>query len=907
MRLLKIQLVNYIGIYNGMGLDSITIDLTKCINKILVIKGDNGSGKSTIYKAMSLFNDNSIEFRPGLPSKKNIVYLLDDGSLLDITYTTSITKSGTRTAPRSSIKRIINNNAVELNPSMNVTTAKDILFDLFDLDDNYVALSQLSANSKGLGSYKPQDRKRYINNIINSLTDYMEINKLLTKKSGIAKSLKTNIANKIDQIGNVDILSNTINIDSNQLKQFEERKDFLNKKIAEINYKINQFKDIDGIDLLNKFNESEKRINMIKSSISSIDISKIPKEINESIINSYEKDLSEIEMNIKFLNEKLEFIKSNKQELNEELNQSTIELSSFSNEELLEDTDSKINELKDKLNFYINTFNSMGFHNYDNVTEEEYNTALSVIENINKYIEKLSDDYYESCVNESLNMIKSGSNINKEEIVNSDMLLLHSFEKNLGLLEKELEYQNNNKKESEKLKLIPKQCTYSNICPFVESVIKSSKNYSDEYIESLEIKIEETKTNIESVRKLLEKKQNIANCVNDIKFILEYANSMKTIVHKFSGSNILDNNNLFHHISNILKYDIELDEYKKYSSYISAIKSTKEDIESLENKKESYSIKFDKINSLRSNIEKLYEKISKLNDSKSTLLAQLKEYENKKIDVSNTLKTMYTEKEIKDKYSGLLTEYDELNEFIEKYKKDIEELKELKNSLLSYSDECNRLSHNDIPLLRDKLENNKYRLTLFNQYVKELKDYEIMYDKIQQLKYYTGINGIQTIYMEVFMNNILQDANRLLRFLFNGRFTLKPFVINETEFRIPCIDDEGNERPDISLMSDSQLSMISMIISFVLLHRASNKYNIIKLDEVDNNLDNINRLQFSILIDNIMNILNFHQCIIISHNNELNLNNTDMILFRMDNNENYLSFKNSGANIIYDYNMGGQM
>ena len=268
---------------------------------------------------------------------------------------------------------------------------------------------------------------------------------------------------------------------------------------------------------------------------------------------------------------------------------------------------------------------------------------------------------------------------------------------------------------------------------------------------------------------------------------------------------------------------------------------------------------------------------------------------------------MYTEKEIKDKYSGLLTEYDELNEFIEKYKKDIEELKELKNSLLSYSDECNRLSHNDIPLLRDKLENNKYRLTLFNQYSKELKDYEIMYDKIQQLKYYTGINGIQTIYMEVFMNNILQDANRLLRFLFNGRFTLKPFVINETEFRIPCIDDEGNERPDISLMSDSQLSMISMIISFVLLHRASNKYNIIKLDEVDNNLDNINRLQFSILIDNIMNILNFHQCIIISHNNELNLNNTDMILFRMDNNENYLSFKNSGANIIYDYNMGGQM
>ena len=108
-------------------------------------------------------------------------------------------------------------------------------------------------------------------------------------------------------------------------------------------------------------------------------------------------------------------------------------------------------------------------------------------------------------------------------------------------------------------------------------------------------------------------------------------------------------------------------------------------------------------------------------------------------------------------------------------------------------------------------------------------------------------------------------------------------------------------RPDISFMSDSQLSMISMIISFALLHKASESYNIIKLDEVDNNLDNDNRLQFSVLVERIMAILNFHQCVIISHNNEIDLSNVDMIVFKIENPSTLASLMCSGANIIFSY------
>jgi hypothetical protein len=156
--------------------------------------------------------------------------------------------------------------------------------------------------------------------------------------------------------------------------------------------------------------------------------------------------------------------------------------------------------------------------------------------------------------------------------------------------------------------------------------------------------------------------------------------------------------------------------------------------------------------------------------------------------------------------------------------------------------------------------------------------------------------------MSVFMNSILQETNNLLRYLFGGRFALQPFIINESEFNIPCADTEGRVREDISLMSDSQLSMISMLISFVLLKKSSDNYNIIKLDEVDDNLDNINRIQFSILIEHIMSGLGFDQCLIISHNNELDLSNTDIVVLKLESQEMIDSLYNSGGNIIFSYN-----
>ena len=134
------------------------------------------------------------------------------------------------------------------------------------------------------------------------------------------------------------------------------------------------------------------------------------------------------------------------------------------------------------------------------------------------------------------------------------------------------------------------------------------------------------------------------------------------------------------------------------------------------------------------------------------------------------------------------------------------------------------------------------------------------------------------------MNKILSTANELLGLLFGGEFILKPFIVNESEFRIPCIGD-GLMHDDISSMSTAQKSMISMIISFALLRQSSSKYNIICIDELDGGLDTVNRSGFVSLLDALMNILNCEQSFIISHNNELDTSMSDIIVLKNDSGE----------------------
>ena len=196
MRFLYVVLEGYIGLYNGLGLSRIELDMSKCKNNICVISGPNGVGKSTIINALNLFPDSADNITPTLNGSKYIRFT-DGENIFEIYITYPLDKKGSRTQTKASFKK----NGEELNPNGNITSYKEIIFTEFDMDPNFITLSRISGRNRGIADKTPAERKKLISSLISSLDVYNSMYKNLNKKANIFKSYMNNFADKIQRVG----------------------------------------------------------------------------------------------------------------------------------------------------------------------------------------------------------------------------------------------------------------------------------------------------------------------------------------------------------------------------------------------------------------------------------------------------------------------------------------------------------------------------------------------------------------------------------------------------------------------------------------------------------------------------------------------------------------------------------
>lgn len=894
MRLLRLRLENYIGIYNGMGLNHIEIDFSKCIHKVLIIKGDNGTGKSTIFKALTPLADSSINFIPDKTAIKEIAYETDFQTILNIKYE-SIVKDGIRRPTKCYLNRLNPDGSIEnLNPSNNITTAKEVIYDILGIDDNFITLSQLSANKKGLGGLKPSERKRYVNSIISSLAVFNNIHKMISTKSTVLKSIIDSYVTKLNQIGNVAIVEDAIKKDTLALKELDNKKNGLISEIATIKAELARL-DTSG-NFLNDYKDLSMRKIILEKEIRELpDI----EEYSEEKLIQYEKDMARYEANEEMLSSRAKEILDSELELSNNITELQIKLDSLYDKDHMDDLNSKIASTKKELESYKLFFSL--FETYKNISEQDYETVKLVIEKFNSTVETIFQTYSETVRKESMNSLRTGKN----EVILDHTEILSGLEKQLEDLrteKRDVEFLNNRSKDYNK---IPDDCNHKSDCPFIKDIVEA-KNLlkSRQSLYSLSTKINFTLDAIESAKNLAEENMMKTQCLYEMKSILEYIQSMSKIIRKFPGTESLDSvNTLYHNIEYGIRLNFEsVDKYQEFKNISTIVSALEDDLHSYESAKEKLISANAEIRILQEKIDTDLKNLSTIRDSKVSVLAEIEKIRSSKLEIKSVLDSIRYAKINKEKFEEVSEELQSITSKIDSMEKDTVAIKELTDRLNRRGAELSALQNTDLPALTKAIEENKYRIVLFEQYTRDSQEYGAKYNEIQMIKKYTSIHGIQTVYMSVFMNSILNMTNALLTLLFRGRFTLQPFIINENEFNIPCADSEGRVREDISLMSDSQLSMISMLISFVLLRNSSNKYNIIKLDEVDDNLDNMNRIQFSILIEQIMIDLGFDQCLIISHNNELDLSNTDIVILKMESQEMIDSLYNSGGNIVFSYN-----
>ena len=903
MKFASIYLSNYIGIYNGMGLYDIHVDMSKCRNRITIIRGDNGSGKSTLSKAMSLFPDPNDAFIPGLAARKEIV-LVDGETFYKLVFVHGVKSNGDREVTKAYITKTFRGNIVELNENGNVSSYKDILYSELGLDANFAALSQLSNDDRGLADKKPAERKRFVNSIITSLETYNNIYKTLSKRATNFKSMINSLVGKLNVLGDEAVVIANLDAIEGKINILRDQKDKAFADLAREQSMISLLDPDGSIQSTNtvvsaELDLAEKELKKLQSIIDALMSSNNIKSTDfKTALKRITDDKNDIIITNQINRNRIDGLIAQKETQAQELNQKLYRLSQLTSGGSYEDIVQNLESCISQMEAIKIELLKVGLTDISNLNKEEYILALETLKDLDAYIsafksgvqftiiENIITQYMQTgTIPSPIDISDISYKFNDLETSKSDAIAERSvLQSRMGLLDK--------------LSLRPTDCNITT-CPFIKEALEFSNTNPTIKIDQLDARIYSIELEIADTDRAIKSAMEYNEAVNRFAIIVREVDKNGAILSKMPNGDMFKNKVLFferllsgygfEYMASIYKY-IDLANLFDTYKHLDGIR------QKYEAELKVYESKADVLRDLQQEIDAIDMSISKIIDQIEPIRTEIEDRE-KDIAVLIELQSVYTA--IIDYTEQQKPIQDKINDCRKTLAENSRKINDINLSIAratSYKETIKQISFSLDPLLkeRDKLH---HSAQLIQDYRNELAELQANYDFIEKIKYFSSpTTGIQLVFMELYMGKIIALANELLKLLFNGQFEIQPFVINESEFRIPCRGG-GYLNDDISSMSSSQIGMISMILSFALLHHSSTKYNIIKLDEIDGPLDYTNRLYFMDVLNSIMDIMHTEQCIMISHNSELQVDNSDVILLRHDEtNNDYLR-----GNIIWKF------
>ena len=868
MKILYVKLENYIGIFNGRGDNVLEIDLSHTTTPIIVIKGHNGSGKSTLLKALNPMPDSNDQFIPGAEAKKTLVYQINT-DIVRIEYLYPVKKDGSRATTKAQVFK----NNEPLNLTNNVSDAKEIIYTLFKLDSSFLALSQLTSTDRGLADKRPSERKIFVNSSISGIEEYNNMYKVINKKFSMYKSLINSVVSKINKIGNKQELDISFNRVNRMLEEIIKERDTALASVAKIQAKLDEN---NAKELVDKYNSLESEI--YEKNVKVKQLLAELKDINPDLVTHNMIELRKIEkskaIELATLNEEIKNTQALKDSLSKEMN----ELNSNIQKKIAERNTYISTEIStEEMNAYDDAVKELNIIHQDIHTAGLNISDKTEIQNLNELFTFIIDKL--QFITDGLNSIdyEMGfdfilKNKHNEETwriaqdlrneINSLTMQVNETNLQMSLLESLVE-------KSEKLKLRPASCK-DNTCIFIKDAFEAAKQKPNDELIKLQQKNEKTSN-------ILKEKQKQLEVINDC---IELKNRFDVIYNKICSYEFLLNKVDLHDLTSI-DFLVSIARTGNYKM----IKETRDKINVLYNLlelKENYEKTVDLykdaideynknksiIDSINMDIDSSKEKLQDVSKEYSLKSSKVSELETTISELEPMVNKLSTYIEIKlPELEMIMNQIQGLRNNKESLRQRVMQVEEINKDLESSSNIVDQINarYNDILKQRDILSYNKI---MIEKYLEELVEYKSKYEKLETIRYYVSpTTGIQTVFMGAYMNNIILKANELLSLIFNGQFVIQPFVINESEFRIPCLGS-GILNDDISSMSTSQICMISMIISFAMLANADTDYNILKLDEIDGGLDPDNRSQFISLLNSLIQIVDCEQCFLISHNME---------------------------------------
>jgi DNA repair exonuclease SbcCD ATPase subunit len=815
----------------GQNKSVVDIDLTGS-NTITLLRGDNGSGKSTIMSALSPFAyDGNIDNR-------GTVDIILDGKVghkdIDIehdgdTYNIHHTYKPTQTS--HSVKSHITKNGIELNPNGNVTSFNEVIRNEFHIKDSDLRLFRVGTNVNSFISLSTMERKTYLSGLLRDVDIYLGI----CKRANIQlRNMKTLIDHCNDNLLKLNIVD--YHQSKKHLKSLEHAADKLTKEISQYDIDINKIKDQTPLSVTDIVTEREH----IQADIDFI---------NDHIAMR-RTTLDALKTKRRMLDERLQETTKSYYTLQSrsDANKRNID---FCNSELRQYNDTGISTLKQNIERLKKMLAQ--YEPYSKMTVgvslTEYDTIMQKLYKIQSDVSQIVsyDLWVISNIIDSIDNDVEVNTIIGEHIQKTITPDMKSKLRNILTTIQEDETYTYPKTDS------CGKCVYRalydkmDLNKSVDDDIWGELGVQD--IQRIYTTISELYSSIAELNvKKLPKQLRDQLDINIIKQNLRSGITIFSIVDFTNARTTISNYEMYQRLSN---------EYNGYvSSYDSISTLNADKIEAIKVSIHKYQMECDEIN-----IE-----ISKIKDIMHNISTEISE----------------TEHDIEIK-----TKFDSIDKDISYKEKRLGELSKAYDLYLTASNKINRIesdkrdAERELKDVKKEIEHLSFDLKSYKNYTQELAEYTEKYRNYNLIQNATTAKkekAVPAIYMDLYLNDIMEQCNSLLAVAYGDMFRLDKFKITDTSFEIPYIKN-GCYVPDVKHASQGELAIVTLTLSFALSSTLMDRYNILLIDEMDSTLDAVHKDIFLDVLKQQLFDIHAEQCFLITHSNSIDgtpVNTIDM-------------------------------
>lgn len=842
MRMIRLKLKNFASIWTGMNKTEIDIDFTRCKNRIILITGENGTGKTSLLSQMNPFPN---LIATDIRATENLILEGKDGYKLFVLEHNNDTYVCEHYYRASKDKHITScsfkKNGKELNPNGTVRGFYEIISVELGLDPSFLKIIRLGPNMTDIIAMKASERKEFISTFLSEVGIFTTLFKTAKEESNYVKTQLKIITSQYDEIADFEDLKSVINNNNLLMDQLTNKKTELERKQYGIEAEIKE--KVIPDDVLIKYEDDYRNNLPLFKMLSSINVPVVALRKQWDEINiKYQKKLSEVE----HLNSDQKRIAGELVRCEDIITDLTNKLSLISARDSVESIDEVINKTESQLN---ELENDIKFE-----VKKDKETYLRIY-NYWQDIRKLIDAFFEEDRSVIQLIREHGSGKKLENVVD---YLLKTFDKKLNKLSEKIgvaKTLGSVDDSSAMVLFIPEGCRRFHECPYylnLSADLNSSKKKKS--VKDLEEEFdlyERAKSQMNIIHNILKIYDMMSALTNEVMVLPCNKEQMMLFV-------------LNHKVDEYNEYEEILHDYINQAEIKERIAEHNETINKL---------KLERATLLSSgNYQFIESSLETANLDKETKENELKDVKRNIERLNSELLTTLSEKESLAGYIKYLDEYDSNRMYYDSIKRNHEaaihsnEVKyDLMNKLTDVTQKLKDINF-EINRLKKEIKENEYKFIRKDELKKQKGTLEERFEWVELIKEsLSSTKGIPLIFIQLYLKNIQIMANDIIHEMFDKDISLLNFNITEKEFTIPYITN-GIEVKDVSYASQGERTTIVIALSFAILQQFLSKYNILLLDEMDGPLYKENKKKFVGIVEKEMDRINCEQAVLITHN-----------------------------------------